>query len=393
MGSFNFAMPEVIADPYPMFEATRHLSPLRMKYSGQGEVWSVLSYRHVHEVLRDHRRFSSAGFGDFDSDLFRLVLINDDPPRHTRLRRAVNQSFSRRAMAAMQPSIEATIETLLDDIGWESGNFMSQFAQVLPLRTILSLAGIPSDDTDKFRGWLRLLMRAPGHVAESRPEGIAEMVDYLETLVSERRSRPLDDVIRPLIGSEPPEDEFTEAEVLGYLILLLVAGTESTGYLLGNALNILAESPPLWNRLRANPELLDEFIEETLRIESPVQLLPRRATEDVELGTSTIPKGAVVFVQYGSANRDPEVFDQPDRFRMDRNLGSHLAFGAGIHFCLGSPLAKSEVRLTLRALLRRCSRLEAAGPAIRQGSAAGFFGFEKLPLRFIPSDQSNRQSV
>jgi cytochrome P450 len=384
MRQFKFATPEVIADPYPMFEATRHLSPVRMEYSGPEEMWAVLSFQHVHDVLRDHRRFSSAGFGDFGSDLFRLVLINDDPPRHTRLRRAVNQSFSRQAVASLQPLIEETIEKALDDMGSAPADFMTRFAQRLPLKTILSLTGIPSEDTDRFRKWLRTLMRLPAQDEGGRAAGIAELVDYLETLIASRSAPPSDDALRPLLGHDAGLQGFTEAEVLGYVILLLVAGTESTTYLVGNAVNLLAQNRHLWDRLHSEPDLVDEFVEETLRLESPVQLLPRRAMENVELAGTTIPEGALVMVQYGSANRDPTVFDQPDRFRMDRDLSNHVAFGAGIHFCLGSPLARSEARLTLRALLRRCSRIEPAGPATRQRSAAGFYGFEGLPLRLLP---------
>lgn len=191
MADFDFSAAEVVADPYPMFEATRHLSPLRLAHPGPGEVWSVLTFDHVNQVLRDHDRFSSAGFGDFGSELFRLVLINDDPPRHTRLPRAVNGSFSRRSIASLSPRVEA-----------------------------------------------------------------------------------LDEVIRPLLDPDSASGGFSEAEALGYAILLLVAGTESTAYSLGNAVSMLAGNPDLWSQLRDAPELLDEFIEETLRLESPVQLLP-----------------------------------------------------------------------------------------------------------------------
>ena len=383
MGDFNFATAGVIADPYPMFEAARALSPLKMHYSGAGEVWTVLSHQHVHEVLRDHERFSSAGFGDFGSDLFRLVLINDDPPRHTRLRRAVNQSFSRRAITAIRPSVDASVEELLDGFGEDAGDFMTLVARPLPILTILSLLGISSEEVPRFKRWVDNLLRLRGRDLQHREEGIFEMVTYLHELIDSRRTDPLDDLIGPLLGKDPTLDAFTEAEILGYLVLLLVAGTESTTYLVGNAVNLLAENADLRDQFIDHPELLDPFIDETLRFESPVQLLPRRAMVDVELGGKTIPAGAVVFVQYGSANRDPDVFVEPGRFRLDRGAGKHVAFGAGIHFCLGSPLAKCEAQSVITAILRRSQRIERTGPPVRQSSAAGFFGFDSLPLRLV----------
>jgi cytochrome P450 len=382
MVGFDFATAEVIADPYPMFEAARSSSPLKMHYSGVGEMWTVLSYQHVHEVLRDHERFSSAGFGDFGSDLFRLILINDDPPRHTRLRRAVNQMFSRRAIAALRPSVDGTVEALLDGFGSDAGDFMTSVARPLPVRTILSMLGIALGELPRFELWVDNLMRLRSRDLRHRAEGISDMVTYLQTLIETRCVDPLDDVIRPLLLDDPATGGFTEAEVLGYLILMLVAGTESTTYLVGNAVNLLAEKTELWDLLVDQPDLLDPFIDETLRFESPVQLLPRRALVDVELGGKTIPAGALVFVQYGSANRDPNVFAEPSRFRIDRGVGKHVAFGAGIHFCLGSPLAKSEAQSVIKALLRRSQRPRRAGLPVRQTRAAGFFGFDSLPLRF-----------
>lgn len=383
MGTLSLLSPEIVGDPYSVFRTHRPNSPVVLGHSKGSSIWSILSYSQVEAVLRDHGNFSSAGFGEFHTDLFRLVLINDDQPRHTRIRKLVAKSFSRRTVAALEPWITDTIESKLIALADKPTDFMGAFAKQLPLYTICTLLGIPDRDITRIETWLRTVLRPGEQTAEARSAQITDLVGYLNTLIATRRRMPLNDLLGMVAGGED-DDLLSDADTLGYAMLLLIAGTESTTYLLGNAANILAQNPEIWDRLRNSPELIDEFVEETLRVESPVQLLPRRAIRDVTLGGKTIPNGALVFVHYGSANRDPQEFEQPDLFSLDRDLRTHMGFGAGIHFCLGSPLARVETQIMVTTLLSTFERIEPAGTARRQTTSAGFYGFEYLPLHMIP---------
>ena len=212
MGAYQLLNADSIADPYPTFEAIRAESPVRLRHRGPGEMWSVLSHEHVHDVLRDHDRFSSAGFGDFGTDLFRLVLINDDPPRHTRLRRLVNQSFSRRAVAALQPWLESTIDSALSEIGEGTTDFMQSFAKPVPLQAISAVLGIPDHDAGRIEVWLHSLLRPKSCTAEQREAYIGELVEYLGAMRSARGAWPLGDQLGSAVADNGGADGFTEAE-------------------------------------------------------------------------------------------------------------------------------------------------------------------------------------
>ena len=377
---------DTIANPYPVYEAARGTSPVR--HPGEAELWSVLSFEHVFEVLRDHKRFSSEmTFGGEASGTgsFPLVLINDDPPRHTRFRQLVNRSFTPKTIADLEPWLDSTIAGLLDNISDEPTDFVSEFTVPLPVRTIATLLGIPAEDYRKFKFWTDSLMQADGDQSQDDRMGAGmAMAGYLNETIQARKAEPLDDLITLVTTGEADGDKLTDGEALGYAILLLVAGNETTTNLLGNMMNLLANNPDLWARLKADPELVDQFVEETVRFESPVQLLMRTTTEEVEINGKTIPKGATIQVHYGAANRDPEAFESPDEFRLDRDLRSHVGFGAGVHYCLGSPLARAEARLTVKAMIERYATIEPAGEAVRQNSTPIIFGFRSLPLRLVP---------
>lgn len=380
--SVDLTSPGTTANPYPAFELMRSESPVR--HEGENEVWSALTFEHVFDVLRDHKRFSSSTFGESGTGDMPLVLINDDPPRHTRFRQLVNRSFTPRTIAELEPWLETTINELLDKIGDGPTDFVPEYAVPLPVRTIATLLGIPASDYLKFKAWTdNLLMGAGDDGMQDRMGGVMEMVGYLTETIAARKAEPLDDLITLVTQGEIDGDNLTDGEALGYAILLLVAGNETTTNLLGNMMNLLSHRADIWDQLKADPELVDQFVEEMVRYESPVQFLMRTTTEDVEMGGKTIPKGALINVHYGSANRDPEAFDRPDEFRLDRDLRNHVGFGAGVHYCLGSPLARAEARLTVRAMLKRYARIESAGDAVRQDSTPIIFGFKNLPLQLV----------
>jgi cytochrome P450 family 109 len=207
------------------------------------------------------------------------------------------------------------------------------------------------------------------------------MAAYLGKTAAERRVRGAEDWITALVEAESEGEKLEEWEILGFCILLLIAGNDTTTNLIGNILKLLAERPALWEQLRSDRSLIETVIEEGLRYESPIHQLLRRTTREVELAGARIPAGDTVIIYYGSANRDPSEFADPDEFRLDRNLRNHVAFGSGLHYCLGAPLARVEAKITLNAFLDRYSTIrQGAVPAVRQAASRVVFGFQRLPL-------------
>jgi cytochrome P450 len=210
---------------------------------------------------------------------------------------------------------------------------------------------------------------------------IQEMVGYFGKIAAERRAHGAEDLITALVEAEIEGEKLEEWEILGFCMLLLIAGNETTTNLIGNILNLLAAQPELWQHLRTDRTIVESVIEESLRYESPIQRISRMATREVEISGVYIPKGDRVTLYFGAANRDPDEFNNPDEFRLDRDLRNHVAFGTGIHYCLGAPLARAETRITLNTFLDRFSAIRRGDvPAIRQTMTPLVFGFQQLPL-------------
>jgi cytochrome P450 len=207
------------------------------------------------------------------------------------------------------------------------------------------------------------------------------MVEYFGKMAAARRAHGAEDLITALVEAEVEGEKLEEWEILGFCILLLVAGNETTTNLIGNILNLLVARPDLWHQLRTDSSLVETVIEETLRYESPVQRLSRMTTRDVEVSEVLIPKGDLVTIYFGAANRDPAEFPNPDEFRLDRDLRNHIGFGIGIHYCLGAPLARAEAKVSLARFLDRFSAIRPGNaPAVRQTMTPAVFGFQQLPL-------------
>jgi cytochrome P450 len=387
-------LPATKADPYPLYTRVRQRGLVR---SALG-VFVAADHATAASILRD-RRFSSApvhqpGYrppsyppGDPRSGLPDGDLLTLDPPDHTRLRRLVAGAFSPRAIAGLEPWIrEVTVRLLADADGAAGFDLIDALAFPLPIAVICHLLGVPAEDQAQFRAWGHDVAATldPQTAAGAQPQSrVAEvaLIGYLQDLVRERRANPDDSILSALIAAEEEGDRLTSGEVVRMAFLLLIAGFETTVNLIGNGTVALLGHPEGWDRLRQDPALVREAIEEMLRYDSPVQMTSRIATEEVEVGGGVIAAGRAVIVFIGGANRDPAVFEQPDEFRIDRpDPARHLSFSLGLHHCLGAALARLEGRVAIEELTRRYPALELAARPTRRRQLV-LRGFESVPVR------------
>jgi cytochrome P450 len=360
-------------DPYPTYRQMREKAPAMFLEAISS--WVLTGFDEAYTALRRHDVFSSKPVG--------LALIGDDQPRHTLLRGIVNKTFTPRRIQELEPRIAAIVGGLLDAFAADGEvEVVDALSVPLPVTVIAELLGIPPEERERFKRWSDAVIATESNQYAADVE---EMEAYFAEVVAQRKANPAADLFSGLVAAEVDGARMDEREIISFATLLLVAGNETTTNLLSNMLNILAFRPDLWARLREDPGLLEPVIEETLRIDSPVQLLQRTAVADFELNGTLIREGQQLQVAYGAANRDPKAFPQPDEFRTDRELSRHIAFGYGIHFCLGAPLARMEARLALNALLDRYASLEPGDEkGERQRDSFIVRGFKSLPLRLRP---------
>jgi cytochrome P450 len=342
----------------------------------QHHIWEIFGYAEVERVLSDPRAFSS-DFSDImpaqrDFDLFaRGNFVRMDPPRHRKLRGLVSQAFTPRIVHGLAPRIAQLTAGLLDKLGSaERFDLVDALAYPLPVIVIAELLGIPVADRAIFRQWAETLFSRNEQTSEIRlDEGtlkalfeavaptMREMNSYLLSHIQERRTRPADDLMSRLVSAEVDGERLDDQEIVGFVGLLLIAGHITTTALLGNAILTLDEYPGAAAELRADPARLPAAIEEVLRYRPPFPRLARRAATDVQLEGHTIGVNEVIILWLASANRDGAQFPDPNRFDISREPNPHLAFGHGIHFCLGAPLARLESRIALEILLERYRRI------------------------------------
>ena len=389
---FNPFLPEFIENPFPVYHRLRSEDPVHESPMG---FWVLTRYDDVAGMLRD-ARFGRKGFDTllqarFGEAGFDLSMLFRDPPDHTRLRALVSKAFTPRVVEEMRGRIQEIVDALLDraqDVG--RMDVIADLAYPLPLIVICEMLGVPTENRDLFRRWSVDIARSLDAIAlPTEPEVIERgtaarhaLADYFRGLIAERRRRPKADLLSDLIAAEEQGDKLTEGELMATVLLLFVAGHETTVNLIGNGTLALLRHPVELRALRADPGLIGSAVEELLRYDGPVQRTGRMPNTDVALGGRTIRKGALVLGLIGAANRDPAHFPDPDRLDITRGDNRHLAFGWGIHFCLGAPLARLEAQIAILALVRRLPRLALATARLEWRRASTLRGLTALPVTF-----------
>jgi cytochrome P450 len=386
--------PAVVADPYPAFAVARAQAPVQW-HEGLG-LWLAFTHAESNAVLRDRRlgrlwsdRTPAERFTSFNL-IHRNAVLEMEPPEHTRLRRLVSAAFARGHVERLRPWVQQLADSLVDGLVERSGgtspvDVLSGMAEDLPVAVIAELLGVPAGDRPLLRPWSNAIVKMYEYgrttqVEDAAERAAAEFVGYLRELAADRRRVPGEDLLTHLVTVRDSDgDRLTEDELVTTCILLLNAGHEATVNVSGNGLLALLEHPAELARLRADPSSLPTAIEELMRFDSPLQLFERTATEDVEVGGVTVLRGQKIAALLGSANRDPAVFDAPDTLDVGRSDNPHISFGAGVHFCIGAPLARVELQASFGALLARTSRLELAAPARRRPEFV-IRGLQDLPV-------------
>jgi cytochrome P450 len=397
---FSPAGPEALSNPYRMYKLLREQNPVH--WNDLFEAWVFARFEDVDAILM-HPNFSAdrskaetrfaemikqqqEQFGPFSEA---PTMLTSDPPEHTRLRRLVSKAFTPRAIENLRPRIREIIDELLGGIGDRAEfDLVDEIAYPLPVIVIAELLGVPSTDRADFKRWSDDVVATlggpfvPPDVIDRARKSIEELVAYMSTRIAERRENPRDDLISGLIAAEDGGQVLSEMEIFSTTILLLIAGNETTTNLIGNAMYSLLTNPDQLELLRSEPALMSSAIEELLRFNGPVQATGRVAKEDIEIGGTTVKRGQIAFALLGSANHDAAKFPDPERLDLRRNPTEHMAFGDGIHFCLGAPLARAEAQITFEELLNRFPKIELAGEPTWGGTFI-IRGAKKLPLRVV----------
>jgi cytochrome P450 len=366
---------QIFSDPFFWYAKMRRESPVF--YDPACASWMVFSYQDVKRVFTDWQTFSSKIPHPPEQKDFTQSLNYTDPPKHRSLRSLVAQVFTARRVEALAPRITEITHSLIDKVqGQGRMDFMHDLAIPLPVIVIAEILGIPVEDRADFKRW------SDGIVVLD-PEALTAMADYFRHLLEQRRWKLGNDLISDLIAAHEEGEKLTAQELVDFCIVLLVGGNETTTNLLGNAILCFHEYPEAFLALQNEPTLLPIAIEEVLRYRSSIQAMERIAKVETQLSNQTIFPGQVVTVWIGSANRDETQFERAEEFVVDRDPNPHLAFGNGIHFCLGAPLARLEAKIVLNAVLERLPNLHIDPNAILEFIPShDIHGLKSLPVFF-----------
>jgi cytochrome P450 len=392
---------EILQDPYPTYARLHEEGPLHYLDAGnKWAVWSIVSHAECASIAKDPRLSAKrakqmllplplsrqAEFSEL-ARMLSLWLIFMDPPEHTRLRKLLNKGFSAAAVEGLRPQVEAIVDQMLKPLqqGAEV-DLMREFANPMPVRIILEMLGIPQELRDTFVDWSRAIAVFRGNpnrtVEEARAaqDALIELTEFFRKTVAERRRDKGNDLISLLIDIEEEGEVLTEEELYAQCIALLFAGHETTRNLIGNAMYTLLQHPRETAELREKPEIIRSAVEELLRYESPVQFTARVLKEDIEVCGQPIRKGWTVLCMLGAANRDPKQFKEPNQLNLKRLNNQHLAFSAGLHFCIGAQLARLEGQIAILNLVQRFPGMKLTGPRPEWASTFGFRGLKSLSV-------------
>ena len=390
----------LIDDPYSLFDRIRRRNPV---YKSAAGPWIVTRFDDVFSILRDvrwsrdvahshnaHLHGEPPAATSSASTIFATWMLYTDPPQHSRLRRLVNRAFAPKAIAAWQPRIDQIVAGLLDDLrGVTQFDIRHDYANRVSATVMCEMIGMPTARFDEFVQWSAALitLQEPGAPSASiaAAEGLlADCMAFFDELITAKRHEPTDDIVSMLLECERDE-RVTRDEIIGMCMMLHVAGHETTANRITNVMYHLLADPAQHELIRRDPELATNAIDEVLRFSSTGPL-PRYATVDIDVGGTVIPQGDIVIPSQGAANRDPERFEDPHRFDITRpNARDHIAFGTGLHHCLGANLARMEAVSALRGLICEPRRLELTGDEIRWRDSLVVRGLERLPVRWTGS--------
>jgi cytochrome P450 len=388
-------------NPYPFYDDLRTEAPIF--YWDEGQMWLFTRYDDISALLRDKRlgrtmdhillreRRQLAPIPETEAPFHKLSqhsMFDKEPPDHTRLRSLVHKVFTPRRVESLRERIQSVTDNLLDQIaGQGTMDILEDFAIPLPVTVIAELLGVPEADRHRLRPWSRdiVAMYELDHTQEQARRAVqaaVEFSDYLRVLVSERRRNPQDDLISALVLVQEAGDQLSEDELISTCVLLLNAGHEATVNVIGNGMLALLKHPAQMGSLLDNPALVSTAVEEMMRYDTPLQLFRRWALEDVEYRGFAFKQGTEVALMFGAANRDPTRFPNPHNFDITREDNLHIAFGSGIHYCLGAPLARLELQIAIGTLLRRFPNIKLAGAEPEFRAAYVIRGLQKLQVTF-----------
>ena len=391
---------DFIANPYKTYQHLRTTAPLLWTDKFRSGAWLVTRYADVLAGLHDPRLSSQRShtltaalpgkvqseFSKFN-EIFSKWMLFLDPPHHSRLRKLLNKEFTPNMIQRLRPRIQHVVSTLLDHaLAKTEMEFMTEFANPLPVRVIAEMLGIPSEDQRDFQIWSDDLANffgnatSPVETAQRAQNSLISLTEYFRALLPERRANKGDDLVSLLLRVEEEGEVLTEEELLAQCTLLLVAGHETTRNLLGNGLLALLQHPEQFATLKQNPSLMPLAVREFSRYDSPVQFSGRAVTEDFAWHDQSIKKGQTVILLLGSANHDPEKFSEPETLEISRDEGMPLSFGHGIHFCIGAALAQAEGEIAFTTLLDRTSNLRMLDDTPAWRANLSFRGLSKLRI-------------
>lgn len=392
--------PRYLSDPYPLFAILRERDPVHRSSLVRG--WVFTRYADVAEILGD-RRFSAdqRSSRDYPRILERMrraglvepdreppvTMLRSDPPDHDRLRALVSRAFTPRSVRALRPRIEAVVREQLDSVATQGHmDVIRDLAYPLPVIVIAEMIGVPPEDRDRFKHWSDEVVLSLGFAtleqARRSNQASRELKAYFAGIAEQRRREPREDLMSGLLAAEEAGDRLTADEIFEICLLILVAGHETTTKLIGNGVLALLRHPDQLLQLQREPARIESAVEEMLRYDGPVQATSRFVKDDMELAGRKLRKGEEVLILLASANRDPERFGDPDTFDISRADNSHVAFGHGIHFCLGANLARLETQVAVAAMVERMPRMKLAADRLEWGQNLILRGLVSLPVTF-----------